>query len=65
MTELWRVADRKPHTPAHVVNYLSEPVLVTECNWSPSRRGLVVTRAEMLAQNAFVCRCCVKKVMSR
>ena len=65
MNESWSVADRRAHTPAHVVGYHQDRVLVTSCGWSPTRPGIVISRAEMLAQNAFVCRCCVKKVMSR
>ena len=65
MNERWRVADHNPHTPAHAVGYQNDRVLVTTCGWSPTRPGVVISRAEMLAQQAFVCRHCAKKVVAR
>jgi hypothetical protein len=65
MTELWRVAVRLPHTPAHAVGCQNDRVLVTSCGWAPKQPGVVITRAEMLKLGAFVCRCCAKKVVAR
>lgn len=65
MVELWRVVDRVQHTPAHLVIYRKDGVVVTACNWAPKKIGELITRAQMLEQQAFPCRHCWTKSLAQ
>lgn len=63
--EVWRVADLTPTSPAHLVGYQRDGLVATACNWVPSKRGQLISRAEMSVLSRFACVNCLRKAAKR
>jgi hypothetical protein len=58
--ETWRVAELTPSNPAHLIAYDRQGVKATACHWVLPAYGLLLTRAQMLANCRFGCRFCLR-----
>lgn len=65
MSESWRVANRTPASPAHLVVYERDGVKATACRWVLPGHGEYLSRAEVLATCLFACRRCLLSATGR
>jgi hypothetical protein len=63
---LWRVADRTPVSPAHLISRTAiDGLRVMGCGWLPTKPGLVITQLEMLTGHRYACVACMRYATGR
>jgi len=63
--ETWRVSDLAPAAPAHLIAFDERRVKATACRWLLPTPGFLMSRAQMVAGQRFVCICCARAALAR